>query len=112
MGDDLSEKNIIPNEFHNVLITKWTEILQKVLNKETLEELLKKYSFPTFFEAIHPPIINTKFKHMLVKSGIKKDDFQVVAQEEYFQLIKDRFGKFEIDWFTTNINRKFKRFIS
>ena len=54
----------------------------KGLGKDIMQELLKKYPLCQEFQAIHLPSVNPEVKHMLDKSGDKKDNFQLIIQDK------------------------------
>lgn len=82
LGENQSDKDSMPIKMHHVLINNWTAILQNGLNKEVIQDLLKKYPLPKNFEAVQPPSINPEVKHLLGESGLKKDKFQIIAQDK------------------------------
>lgn len=82
LGDNSKDSSTDHVKVHNVLLTKWTDILQNGLIKETLEEVLKKFPFPKEFEAIAAPLVDPEFKYSLGESGLKKDNFQIISQNK------------------------------
>ncbi|XP_043469774.1 uncharacterized protein LOC122503337 [Leptopilina heterotoma] len=82
LGDNSKGGNPDHAKVHNVLLTKWTDILQNGLIKETLDEVLKKLPFPKEFEAIAAPLVDPEFKYSLGESGLKKDNFQIISQNK------------------------------
>lgn len=67
---------------HNVLVNNWNKILQYGLRRNVIEGLLEKSPLSKDFETVQTQSINLEVKHMLRNSGLKKEKFQIVAQEQ------------------------------
>lgn len=64
------------------LASRWKTILSKGLSKETKVELMKKYPTPKNCQATKAPALNQHIKAAMKGVYVKKDNFQVLAQNQ------------------------------
>lgn len=82
LGDAPKLETELGKPIHKDIAARWQEILNKGLDKETKEKLLKEYLVPSNCDRLLAPVLNPEIKAALPETLIKRDIGMTAKQKQ------------------------------
>lgn len=80
-GDPFDNKKVSP-PINKTLATVWQKVMQIGVSKEIRKELINKHPPSENCDMMEAPSFNPELHNIIGKSGVKKDQFQIVSQNQ------------------------------